>query len=74
MFFALLAGFFSPFITGHSFEEVISGVAVLFLGLIGGILVYKFFSSEKSRIIYLPIGFALIVISLGLIFQLTGRV
>jgi len=74
MFFALLAGFFSPFITGNSFEDVFLGVAVLFVGLIGGILVYKFASSKKTRIIYLLIGFTLIVISLGLVFQLTGRV
>jgi hypothetical protein len=46
----------------------------LFVGLIGGILVYKSTSSEKIKIIYLGIGFTLIAISLGLIFQLTGRV
>jgi len=74
MFFALLAGFFSPLITGNSFEPVISGVVVLFVGLIGGILVYKSASSEKIKIIYLGIGFTLIAISLGLIFQLTGRI
>jgi len=72
MFFALLAGFFSPLITGNSFEPVIFGVIVLFIGLVGGILVYKSASSQK--IIYFASGFILIAISLGLIFQLTGRV
>ena len=74
MFFALLAGFFHPIITGNSFDSVISGVVVLFVGLFGGILVYKSASSEKNRIIYFGAGFGLIAISLALIFQLTGRV
>jgi len=47
---------------------------VLFLGLVGGILVYKSTTYEKIKIIYFVIGFFLISISLALIFQLTGRV
>ncbi|MEJ2260947.1 MAG: hypothetical protein P8X83_04725 [Nitrosopumilaceae archaeon] len=74
MFFALLAGFFHPLITGNSFDSVISGVVVLFVGLAGGILVYKSASSEKNRLIFFGVGFGLIAISLALIFQLTGRV
>ncbi|MFB5647329.1 MAG: hypothetical protein ACE5RO_04215 [Candidatus Nitrosomaritimum yanchengensis] len=74
IFFALLSGFFHPLITGNSFDSVISGVVVLFVGLIGGILVYKSTSSEKNRIIYFGVGFGLVAISLALIFQLTGRV
>ena len=74
MFFALLSGFFYPLITGNSFDSVISGVIVLFVGLVGGILVYKAASSEKNRIIFFGAGFGLIAISLALIFQLTGRV
>jgi len=74
MFFALLAGFFHPLITGNSFDSVISGVIVLFVGLFGGILLYKSTNSEKRQIIYLGAGFGLIAISLGLIFSLTGRV
>jgi uncharacterized membrane protein YjjP (DUF1212 family) len=74
IFFALLAGFFSPIITETSFLPVISGVVVLFVGLAGGILVYKSATFEKIRIIYFVIGFSLISISLGLVFQLTGRV
>jgi uncharacterized membrane protein YjjP (DUF1212 family) len=73
-FFALLAGFFNPLIKGTSFDNVISGVIILFVGLVGGILVYKYASSEKRRIVYFSAGFGLIAISLALIFQLTGRV
>jgi hypothetical protein len=74
MFFALLAGFFHPLITGNSGESVVGGVIVLFIGLIGGILLYKYATSENKRIIYFIGGFTLIAISLTLIFQITGRV
>ena len=74
MFFALLAGFFHPIITGSPFDIVVLGVIVLFVGLVGAILVYKATSSEKRRIMYFGGGFGLIAISLALIFQFTGRV
>jgi uncharacterized membrane protein YjjP (DUF1212 family) len=74
MFFTLLAGFFQPLIAGGSGENVVSGVIVLFVGLIGGILLYKTATTEKNRIIYFGVGVSLIAISLALIFQMTGRV
>ncbi len=74
MFFTLLAGFFEPLITGGSGDGVIGGVVVLFVGLIGGILLYKYTTSENRRILYFIGGFSLIAISLALIFQITGRV
>ena len=73
-FFALLSGFFHPLITDSSFDSVVFGVVVLFVGLVGGILLYKSATSEKRREIYFAGGFALIVISSAFIFQLTGRV
>ena len=72
VFFALLAGFFHPLITEQSFDGVITGVLVLFVGLAGGILLFKA-ATSKRRGIYLGGGFALIAISLSYIFQLTGR-
>ncbi len=74
VFFALLSGFFHPLITDNSFDSVISGVIILFVGLVGGILLYKSATSEKNQIIFFSGGFVLIVISLALIFQITGRV
>ncbi len=71
-FFALLSGFFHPLITGQSFDSVIVGVLVLFVGLAGGVLLYKA-ATSKRRGIYLGGGFALIAISLSYIFQLTGK-
>lgn len=72
-FFALLSGFFYPLITNTSFDSVVIGVIVLFIGLAGGVLLYKSAISEKRRGIFLGGGFALISISLFYIFQITGR-
>ena len=70
-FFALLAGIFYPLITQHvSFDEVIQGTATLFLGLAGAILLFKGVTSDKRRGIFIAIGFALISISLAMIFIL----
>ena len=70
-FFALLAGIFVPLISYQtSFDTVIQGVATLFLGLIGAILLFKGVTSDKRRKIFIAIGFALISISLALIFIL----
>ncbi len=74
VFFLLLAGVFYPLINDLSLDGVISGVTVLFVGLAGGILLYKSASSEKRREIYFGVGVGLIAISLVLIFQITGRV
>jgi len=72
-FFALLSGLFYPLINNTSFDGVIIGVLILFVGLGGGVLLYKAATSENRRRIFLGGGFALIVISLYYIFQLTGR-
>jgi len=72
-FFALLAGLFYPLITNTSFDLVIVGVLVLFLGLAGGVLLYRAATSEKKRGIFLGGGFTLMAISLYYIIQLSGR-
>ena len=70
-FFALLAGIFFPLITYQiSFDVVIQGIATLFLGLAGAILLFKGVTSDKRREIFIAIGFALIAISLVVIFML----
>ncbi|MGV7225444.1 MAG: hypothetical protein ACQ9CV_00790 [Nitrosopumilus sp.] len=73
-FFALLAGFFYPLINNTSLDGMISGVLVLFVGLAGGVLLYRAATSENKRIIFLGGGFSLMAISLYYIFQITGRV
>ena len=67
--FALLSGVFFPLITpGVSFDHVIQGVATLFLGLVGGILLFNATTSDNRRGILIAIGFASIAISLVLIY------
>ena len=69
--FALLSGVFFPLITpGIPFDELIQGVAILFLGLVGGILLFKATTSDNRRGILIAIGFALIAISLALIYHI----
>ena len=69
--FALLSGVFFPLITtgadaAHNF--VIGGAATLFLGLAGGILLFKGATSDRNQGILLAVGFVLIAISIALIF------
>jgi len=69
--FVLLTGVFFPLITPEMpFDYVIQGTVILFLGLAGGILLFKATTSDNRRGILIAIGFALITISLVLIYQL----
>jgi len=69
--FALLSGVFFPLITpGIPYDYVILGTATLFLGLVGAIVLFKATTSDNRRGILITIGFALITISLVLIYQL----
>ena len=72
-FFVLLSGLFSPLIIPNMpFDLVIGGTATLFLGLTGGILLFKATTSDNRQGIFIAVGLALIGISLVLIFQLQG--
>jgi len=69
--FALLAGVFFPLITpGVPYDYVIQGTATLFLGLVGGILLFKATTSDNRRGVLIAIGFALIAICLVLIYHI----
>ena len=69
--FALLASVFFPLITpGIPYDHAIQGTATLFLGLVGAILLFKAITSDNRRGILIAIGFALIAISLTLIYNL----
>jgi hypothetical protein len=72
-FFALLSGLFYPLINNKSYDGVIIGVLILFVGLGGGVLLYRAATSENRRGIFLGGGFVLMAISLYYIIQLTGR-
>jgi len=69
--FVLLSGVFFPLITtgaDAAFSFVIGGTAILFLGLAGGILIFKATTSNKRQGLLLAVGLALITISVVLIF------
>ena len=69
--FALLAGIFFPLITpGVPYDHAIQGTATLFLGLAGGILLFKATTSDNRKGILIVIGFALITTSLVLIYHI----
>ena len=69
--FALLAGVFFPLITpGVPYDYVIQGTATLFLGLAGGILLFKAITSDNRRGILIAIGFALITTCLVWIYHI----
>ena len=69
--FALLAGVFFPLITpGMPYDYTIQGTATLFLGLVGGILLFKAITSDNRRGILIAIGLVLIAISLALIYHI----
>jgi len=73
--FALLSGVFFPLITTGSdaaYNFVIGGAATLFLGLAGGILLFKAATSDKSQIIFVAVGLGLISISLVLVYVMIG--
>ena len=74
IFFTLLSGIFYPLINELSIDIVITGVFVLFIGLIGGILVFKSTTSETKKEIFFGIGFGLIAISLYSIYYITGTI
>ena len=74
IFFALLAGLFYPFITGTSIGPLLAGILVLFLGLAGGVLLYRAATSETRRGLLLGGGFTLIAISLYYIFEISGKI
>ena len=73
--FALLAGIFFPLITpGVPFDHAIQGIVTLSLGLVGGILLFKAATSDNRRGIFIAMGFALIAISLVLIYHIQDTV
>ena len=69
--FVLFSGVFFPLITpGIPFDHIIQGTTTLFLGLIGGILLFRATTSDNRRGILIAIGFALIAICLVLIYHI----
>ena len=73
-FFALLSGVFYPLINNTSFDFLIMGIVVLFVGLAGGVLLYKTTTAETKRGIFFVVGFSLIGFSLFMIFDIALQI
>lgn len=69
---ALLSGIFTPFTIGVEGENVIYGMLILFIGVAGGVLIFKGVKAEKTSTILVCAGLSLMVISLILIFQIVS--
>ena len=72
-FFALLSGMFYPIITHSSGSNVVEGVLILLIGLAGAVLLYKAGTSDKHPKAYLIAGFAILSISLLLVYAALGK-
>ena len=75
VFFALLSAIFYPILNNDRFfDQAITGILVLLMGLGGGILVYRAAVSAKRRGILLGAGLGILALALLAVFILTGRV
>jgi len=74
VFFALLSGVFYPVITHTSWDNVIVGTLVLFVGLAGTVSLYKAGTAERHKKPYLIIGLAITALALFLVYAAIGRI
>ena len=70
---ALLSGIFTPLTIGAEIEEVIVGMLSIFLGLVGGIIIFLGIKTQKFTTIMVCGGLALMIGSLILIYQSTNH-
>ena len=65
-FFTLMAGIMAPIVdpweSNTTLGDSSKGLGILFVGLVGGILIFKSTMSVKNRMTFLMIGFALLII------------
>ena len=70
---ALLSGIFTPLTLGIEIENVIFGMLSIFLGLVGGVIIFLGIKSQKFTTIMVCGGLGLMVVSLILIYQSTNH-
>jgi len=66
---ALLSGIFTPFTIDAELQSVIFGILIIFIGLGGGVLIFKGVTAEKTSTILIYVGLSFMIISLILILQ-----
>ncbi len=70
---ALLSGIFTPLTIGAEIEAVIVGMLSIFLGLVGGIIIFLGIKTQKYTTIMVCGGLAMMIGSLILIYQSTNH-
>jgi len=70
---ALLSGIFTPLTIGAEIEAVIVGMLSIFLGLVGGIIIFLGIKTQRYTTIMVCGGLAMMIGSLILIYQSTNR-
>ena len=73
-FFALLSGMFYPIITHGSWDMVVEGTLILFVGLAGTVSIYKAATAEKHKKAYLIVGLVITSLALFLVYGAIGRI
>lgn len=73
-FFALLSGMFYPIITHGSWDPVISGTLILFVGLAGTVSIYKAATTDRHKKAYLIIGLVVTSLALFLVYGAIGKI
>ena len=68
----LLSGIFTPFTIDVEPQNVIFAMLILFIGVGGGVLIFKGVIAEKTSTILVCIGLSFMTISLVLIFQIVS--
>ena len=58
---------------GTNANQVIAGILILFIGLAGALCLYKASTSEKRQKTYLIAGFAILAVTLLLVFAVAGK-
>ena len=68
---ALASGIFTPLVSdGVDSEIVITGILGLFIGVAGGVLIFKGINRQNSSSVLILIGLGLIVVSLVVVYQI----
>ena len=70
---ALLSGIFTPLTLGVEIENVIFGMLTIFLGLVGGILIFLGVKYQKFTIIMICSGLGIMTASLFLIYEIIDK-
>jgi len=74
IFFALVSGLFYPVITHGTWDGVIIGTLILFLGLAGAVTLYKAGTADRHQKAYLIVGFSILAVATFLIYSAIGRI